>query len=204
MYQWLQFSLRNQNNSRIFWAIIIQRLVRWPVHRDVQYVPCPAFRRADLSTGILFPPHSPDKSVVSIGPKFSTYSSAIGYHRHPRGSLKFNTLPATPSVSDTMVPLVVFHMYIMTGATLVDVVSSLPFAALYKSHDEIGYSYSCHVSALRSRAKKDSFLKRSMRGSGINQLILLLHSWSITSRRRLLLRWLPGVELLDDLRVDTI
>jgi len=102
-----------------------------------------------------------------------------------------------------MVPLVVFHMYIKTGATLVDVVSSLPFAGLYKSHDEIGYSYSCHVCVLRGRAKKDSFLKRSMRGLGINQLILL-HFWCITSRRRLLLRWLPGVELLDDLRVDTI
>lgn len=56
---------------------------------------------------------------------------------------------------------------------------------------------------LRGRTKKYSFLKRSIRGLGINQLILL-HFWCITSRRRLLLRWLPGVELLDDLRVDTI
>ena len=51
--------------------------------------------------------------------------------------------------------------------------------------------------------KKGSFLKRSIRGLGINQLILL-HFWCITSCRRLLLRRLPGVELLDDLRVDTI
>lgn len=42
-----------------------------------------------------------------------------------------------------------------------------------------------------------------MSGLGINQLILL-HFWSITSRCRLLLRWLPGVKLLDDLRADTV
>ena len=37
----------------------------------------------------------------------------------------------------------------------------------------------------------------------IDQLVLL-HLWCITSGCHLLLRWLPGVELLDNLRADTI
>ena len=60
------------------------------------------------------------------------------------------------------------------------------------------------VMCVQGWTKKDSFLKRSIPGLGINQLDLLLHLWSIASGRRLLLRRLPGVELLDDLRVDTI
>lgn len=78
---------------------------------------------------------------------------------------------------------------------------TLPFVALHKAYREHGYSYSCHLCTRLNEERL--FLKRSMRGLSINQLVFL-HLHCIASGCRLLLRWLPGVELLDDLRADAI
>ena len=52
-------------------------------------------------------------------------------------------------------------------------------------------------------SKRDSNHKGSKHRLGINQPIFL-HLWCITSGCSLLLCWLPGIELLNDFRVDTV
>ena len=58
---------------------------------------------------------------------------------------------------------------------------------------------------LRGRTHEERVILKSLiRSLGINQLGLLHGFWCITSGCSLLLRWFPGVKLLDDLRADTI
>ena len=61
-----------------------------------------------------------------------------------------------------------------------------------------------HSYRIFTRLDKERLIPKTLiRSLGINQLALLWF-WCIASGRSLLLRWFPGVELLDDLRVDTI